>query len=109
MPRMAGTALINTVTCKSTGQRCSAAQQWCRGVKGRCVLGLQKAPHGFKAKVSDWGMLRELDTRGFASQQKYPCLSHLAPEVLLRGTMSKVALLPPHTQPCFEAPGVCWT
>ncbi|BDA43374.1 probable serine/threonine-protein kinase STY8 at C-terminar half [Coccomyxa sp. Obi] len=51
----------------------------------------QKAAHGFKAKVSDWGMLRELDTRGFASQQKYPCLSHLAPEVLLRGTMSKAA------------------
>ena len=66
--------------------------------------GLQKAAHGFKAKVSDWGMLRELDTRGFASQQKYPCLSHLAPEVLLRGTISKVA---PHSMlASWQAPGV---
>ena len=52
----------------------------------------QKTAHRFKAKVSDWGMLRELDTRGFASQQKYPSISHLAPEVLLKGTMSKVRL-----------------
>ena len=57
---------------------------------------VQKEAHGFKAKVSDWGMLRELDTRGFASQQKYPSVNHLAPEVLLKGTMSKVTLLPHH-------------
>ena len=56
------------------------------------VWSVQKEAHGFKAKVSDWGMLRELDTRGFASQQKYPSLNHLAPEVLLKGTMSKVPL-----------------
>ncbi len=40
--------------------------------------------------MSDWGIARELDTRGFATPKCYPCLAHLAPEVLLQGKLSKV-------------------
>ena len=40
--------------------------------------------------MSDWGIARELDTRGFATPQCYPCLAHLAPEVLLQGKLCKV-------------------
>lgn len=54
-----------------------------------CLGVVQKAP-GFRAKVSGWGMLQQLDTRGFASQHNYPHLAHLAPEVLLKGAVTKV-------------------
>ncbi len=50
----------------------------------------QKHSYGFRAKVSDYGILRELDSRGFATPQCYPILAHLAPEVLLHGKVSKV-------------------
>ncbi len=52
----------------------------------RCM---QKHSYGFRAKVSDYGILRELDSRGFATPQCYPALAHLAPEVLLHGKVSK--------------------
>ena len=50
----------------------------------------QKHEYGFRAKVSDYGMLRELETRGFATPHCYSSLAHLAPEVLLKGNVSKV-------------------
>ena len=55
---------------------------------------LQKHSYGFRAKVSDYGILRELDSRGFATPQCYPTLAHLAPEVLLHGKVSKVRPCP---------------
>jgi len=55
---------------------------------------VQRASYGFRAKVADYGILRELDTRGFATPQCYPTLAHLAPEVLLQGKISKVPFCP---------------
>ena len=52
--------------------------------------GAQKHESGFRAKISDYGMLRELEKRGFATPHCYPTLAHLAPEVLLKGSVSKV-------------------
>ena len=50
----------------------------------------QKHDNGFRVKISDYGMLRELETRGFATPHCYSTLAHLAPEVLLKGHVSKV-------------------
>ena len=56
----------------------------------------QKHNYGFRVKISDYGMLRELETRGFATPHCYSTLAHLAPEVLLKGNVSKVRKpLPP--------------
>ena len=60
---------------------------------------MQKHSYGFRAKVSDYGILRELDSRGFATPQCYPALAHLAPEVLLHGKVSKVRSC--CTSPCL--------
>lgn len=62
----------------------------------RCRL--QKHSYGFRAKVSDYGILREVEFRGFATPQCYPTLAHLAPEVLLHGKVSKVP--PCSIHPC---------
>jgi hypothetical protein len=56
-----------------------------------CVA--QSMPHGFTTKVSDFGVLRELDLKGYATPRHYPYLGHLAPEVLLKGRMSRVGSL----------------
>ena len=67
---------------------------WSANAAATC---LQKHSYGFRAKVSDYGILRELDSRGFATPQCYPTLAHLAPEVLLQGKVSKV-------RPCSFTP-----
>ena len=51
----------------------------------------QKHEYGFRAKISDYGMLRELETRGFATPHCYSTLAHLAPEVLLKGASARCA------------------
>ena len=47
------------------------------------------------AKISDYGLIRELELKGCASRSKSRLISHIAPEVLHTGQTSKVwPLLP---------------
>jgi hypothetical protein len=58
-------------------------------VAGGCCAAAQKSPTGFMAKISDFGLTRELELAGCASRSKSRLITHIAPEVLHTGLPSK--------------------
>lgn len=58
-----------------------------------------EAPHGFRAKVGDFGLARQLlAVRSRVTTNSYGCINYLAPEVFTEGRLSKVSAWP--SLPC---------
>ena len=64
----------------------------CGGLPGGNVMLTvdSDSPHGFCAKVADFGMARNMDAQARLQVNSYGTITHMAPEVLKFGTLSKV-------------------
>ena len=51
------------------------------------------APHGFQAKISDFGLARNLTIQSKIETRTYGTITHMPLELLCDGIMSKVGLL----------------
>lgn len=54
----------------------------------------EAAPHGFAAKVADFGLARQLDIRSRVETRTYGTVTHMSHELLCSGIMSKVCAWP---------------
>ena len=52
-------------------------------------------PHGFQAKVGDFGLSREANASARLAGNVYGTITHMAPEVMLHANMGPVSLLHP--------------
>ena len=52
-----------------------------------------KSPHGFEAKISDFGLARDIGTATKLETRTYGTITHMAPEVLASDYISKVSVL----------------
>ena len=50
-------------------------------------------PHGFQAKVGDFGLSRKADAPARIAGNLYGTITHMAPEVMLHAHMGQVSLL----------------
>ena len=50
-----------------------------------------KSPHGFEAKISDFGLARDIGTATKLETRTYGTITHMAPEVLASDYISKVS------------------
>ena len=48
------------------------------------------APHGFEAKISDFGLARDIGTATKLETRTYGTITHMAPEMLASDYISKV-------------------
>jgi hypothetical protein len=53
-----------------------------------------EAAHGWRAKVADFGMARATDVTSRIKTRTYGTVTHMPPELLRDGAMSKVCSLP---------------
>ena len=51
-----------------------------------------KSPHGFEAKISDFGLARDIGTATKLETRTYGTITHMAPEVLASDYISKVGV-----------------
>ena len=51
-----------------------------------------KSPHGFEAKISDFGLARDIGTATKLETRTYGTITHMAPEVLASDYISKVSV-----------------
>lgn len=51
-----------------------------------------KSPHGFEAKISDFGLARDIGTATKLETRTYGTITHMAPEVLASDYISKVSI-----------------
>jgi serine/threonine protein kinase len=51
-------------------------------------------PHGFSAKVADFGLARNLDVTSKVETRTYGTITHMPLELLRDGIMSKVLMAP---------------
>lgn len=49
-------------------------------------------PHGFQAKVGDFGLSREASASGRLAGNVYGTITHMAPEVMLAAQMGPVSI-----------------
>ena len=52
-----------------------------------------KSPHGFEAKISDFGLARDIGTSTKLETRPYGRITHITPEVLASDYISKVSVL----------------
>jgi serine/threonine protein kinase len=50
-------------------------------------------PHGFQAKVGDFGLSRDADASARIAGNLYGTISHMAPEVMLEAQLGPVSVL----------------
>ena len=62
-------------------------------------------PHGFRAKVSDFGLARNLNIQSKIETRTYGTITHMPLELLCDGIMSKVGPTHQSLSPCGEGVG----
>lgn len=60
---------------------------------------MQNAPHGFTAKVADFGLSREMHCKSRVETRTYGTITHMPPELLSSDVVSKVGTWQSSTAP----------